>query len=435
MNEPLHVYLFGDQTSDFVPELRELFKVKEGCLLGSFFERTNIALRHEIAKNPREVQETIPCFSRLSDLLAQYASDTKAAPILESTLMTLTQLASFIRYYGDNSDRSRIYPSPPGHVVLGICTGLLAASAVASSSGVADLVSLAVDTVVIAFRTGVQVARMKDHVDGGSEFTQSWSYVVSNMESDTAMSHIERLSKSLNTRQDIPTISQPFISAIGPSSVTVSGIPRYLKELFGSTSVPQCKASPISIHAPYHAPHLYKESVIEHILGDLTTGVSRARLNLPIISSHTGQTMKGVTFVGLLRTALSEILLKPTRWDHVLSIDNTSWNLSQYSSCAVLPFCSNASQILAQALRDRAGVTVEVHHAMNTRDIHPRKTLPAPSGRPEQSKIAIIGFSGRFPRRIVHSFFGTFFITAVTSTERCLPTASTLRPIMTLQEG
>lgn len=90
--------LFGDQTNDFVPGLRQLLRIKDGPLLLSFFEKTHITLRQEITRQSREIQELLPRFSGIADLLASYSTDLDSTPVLASTLTAIYQLGSFIRY-------------------------------------------------------------------------------------------------------------------------------------------------------------------------------------------------------------------------------------------------------------------------------------------------------------------------------------------------
>ena len=94
------LYLFGDQTNDFVPGLRQLLRIKDSALLSSFLEKAHIALRQEITQQRREIQELLPRFSRVVDLLAAYSTDLDSTPILASTLTAIYQLGSFIRYAG-----------------------------------------------------------------------------------------------------------------------------------------------------------------------------------------------------------------------------------------------------------------------------------------------------------------------------------------------
>jgi len=91
------LYLFGDQTNDFVSGLRQLLRIKDSPLLSSFLDQTHIALRQEISQQRRQVQELLPRFSRVVDLLAAYSTELDSAPILASTLTTIYQLGSVIR--------------------------------------------------------------------------------------------------------------------------------------------------------------------------------------------------------------------------------------------------------------------------------------------------------------------------------------------------
>ena len=91
------VYLFGDQTHDFVPGLRQLLRAKDCPLLLSFIEKTHLALRQEIAQQGRQTQELLPRFANIGDLFAAYSPEHEAASVLASTLTTIYQLSGFIR--------------------------------------------------------------------------------------------------------------------------------------------------------------------------------------------------------------------------------------------------------------------------------------------------------------------------------------------------
>lgn len=206
------IYLFGDQTHDFVPGLRQLLRTNDSPLLSAFFDKTHLALRQEIAQQSRQTQELLPRFSNIKDLFAAYKPGHEAAPILASTLTTIYQLGSFIRYvvirdilidskhpwilmplshYGDGR---RQYPCGPNQVALGMCTGQLAASAVASASSAGELAYLAVRAVVIAFRTGIYVTSARNLLDNNGDRSQNWSYIVPKLSVETAASRIEQFS-------------------------------------------------------------------------------------------------------------------------------------------------------------------------------------------------------------------------------------------------
>lgn len=61
--------------------------------------------------------------------------------------------------------------------LLGLCTGLLAASAVASVDSLIALLPVAVETVRIAFRTGAHVAHVAERLEILSHTNESWSTV------------------------------------------------------------------------------------------------------------------------------------------------------------------------------------------------------------------------------------------------------------------
>lgn len=62
--------------------------------------------------------------------------------------------------------------------VLGLCTGAIAAAAVVCSRNTLELVPIAVDAVVVAFRTGMRVADMAQRLEPSDSLDQSWSFVV-----------------------------------------------------------------------------------------------------------------------------------------------------------------------------------------------------------------------------------------------------------------
>ena len=85
----------------------------------------------------------------------------------------------FISYH---EETSRSYPqstspSCPSVHLLGLCTGLLAASAVASVDSLIALLPVAIEMVRVAFRTGAQVADVAERLQIFSDTHESWSTV------------------------------------------------------------------------------------------------------------------------------------------------------------------------------------------------------------------------------------------------------------------
>jgi naphtho-gamma-pyrone polyketide synthase len=157
------------------------------------------------------------------------------------------------------------------------------------------------------------------------------------------------------------------------------------------------KSIPAPVFAPYHEPHLYAESDIDEILEALSETAAETPLEVPFISSVTGEPILAATFRAMLHTSLGEILREPLRLDRIIKSVGTFCQASSYTQWVILPVGTNSSHIMASSLGEIEGISVEVEHIAST----PNPGIPhlqtRSSGRPEQSKIAIIGYSGRFP--------------------------------------
>jgi hypothetical protein len=62
--------------------------------------------------------------------------------------------------------------------LIGLCSGLFAATAIASSPSLSGLVPIAVQMVLMAFRTGAYVAALAERLHKSSESSSSWTYVL-----------------------------------------------------------------------------------------------------------------------------------------------------------------------------------------------------------------------------------------------------------------
>ena len=200
-----------------------------------------------------------------------------------------------------------------------------------------------------------------------------------------------------NTKQNLPVGSRPFIGTVAPSSVTIFGPPRVLKDFFSSPLMSDVKSISAPISAPYHEPNLYAESDIDEILLGLSKTVAETPLKLPFISSVTGEPISAANFQALLHTSLGEILRQPIRLDNIIKSVTTSCQASSLNRWAILSVATNVSQMLASALGEIEGTSVEVEHITRKPNAAKPQSQARSSGRPEQSKIAIIGYSGRFP--------------------------------------
>lgn len=151
----------------------------------------------------------------------------------------------------------------------------------------------------------------------------------------------------------------------------------------------------VPIHGPYHASHLYDERDVARILEcwpqeQFANYVPR----IPIFSSTTGKIVGAQSLEEALRLSSKEILLQQLCWDKLVDACASTLK-STTGNCTLLPIASTATQSLYTALK-KAGISdIEVDSAIGDVKKDPQGTNR--SGRAEQSKIAIIGLSGRFP--------------------------------------
>lgn len=176
--------------------------------------------------------------------------------------------------------------------------------------------------------------------------------------------------------------------------MTISGPPQILELLVQSSSFKGLRPIKVPIHAPYHAAHLYDESDYDVILEKCSTEILDSHApRIPLLSSVTGKLIHASTYRSLLRMVLAEILSQAIRWDKVLEGCTVIFRSSGVTRCTILSVATNATQSLASAVRGMGSVEVKLDNSITNGSVNSE----TPTGRQEQSKIAIVGLSGRFP--------------------------------------
>jgi acyl transferase domain-containing protein len=215
--------------------------------------------------------------------------------------------------------------------------------------------------------------------------SKSWS-VILNPQKDV---EVEDLLKDYMPNQAALRNLPIWVSAAGKST-TLSGRPAILQDFITKNASRVKSSRYLDVESPYHAAHLFNDDDVEEIVGDLVEADNRA-VNFPFIASSTGKVISTGSLVDLLRTVVQEALEEPVRWDLVLASCRDLF--SSAKECAILPFSSHAASMISSTLdKDGVQVTVEEITAPVTGQVPTE-----PTGKFEHSKIAIIGYSGRFP--------------------------------------
>ncbi|KAL9111506.1 MAG: hypothetical protein Q9227_003993 [Pyrenula ochraceoflavens] len=387
----MEVYIFGDQTADCRTFLSKVFPRKGDILLHSFLERASVALREEISCHP-STKSNIPSFGTVQELADRYYQGNAPNAAIESALVCLAQLAHFIGFFEEQPSPYLSSSSQLDVRLVGLCTGLIAASAVASASSLTALVPLAVEAVRIAFRAGAHVGRVAERLEcqGASE---TWSTIVV-VEEALAAAELEKF----HARFGISPSNSLWISSSTANAVTISGPPSVKGRLFENSTVLQnAHKVKASIHGPYHAEHLHKLEDINMILRPDTQSLyDRANIGFAVYSSVTGQKVAAESPYKLLKSCLKEILLEPIHWDRVTkSCANASFEKAKVH--AIGP--TNLAPSMVTAVKASIPhVSLEDHTTWGVGNSTRPKSM-------KNSDIAIVGMSGRFPDAADHELF------------------------------
>ncbi|CAJ0552555.1 Ff.00g006330.m01.CDS01 [Fusarium sp. VM40] len=250
---------------------------------------------------------------------------------LDSALLCLYEIAYYIELI---SKRGLQHP-PESTSFLGICTGSFAAAAISCSKTLFDLIS------------------------------------------------------------SFPLLSRPYIGAVGPNTVTISGPPDVLQQFLTSEFPSTKKAFPIPIHGPYHYSQGYKESDLESIFDTVLEGVQNLDRDVKIsnISCSSGSVMEKSTYEELLKECISGVLTQQIRLDKVTA--GLSNLLSDSGDNIFIPINTQIAQSLSASV-ERSGKIVRVDNTPLL-SISPNPPGSVSDTDRDSSQIAIIGFSGRFP--------------------------------------
>ena len=176
--------------------------------------------------------------------------------------------------------------------------------------------------------------------------------------------------------------------------MTISGPPSVLKELLTANSLDPYY---LPIESPYHARILFGSFEVDEIMGQLNdASIQSFKPRIPLLSAASGEIIVAEDYKALLRRVVSETLCDQVRWDNILkSFEEGIIQGRGFKECMICPVTSNAAHLLHSGSSRNTQMNVVIS---NIFDQPISKALPArPTGKFEQSKIAIIGFSGRFP--------------------------------------
>ncbi|KAF2966958.1 hypothetical protein GQX73_g6613 [Xylaria multiplex] len=394
MADQISFLLFGDQSLDTHGFLADFLRRGSPSVLSREFLRlAGDALRDEIEDLPRVERQKIPTFRTLAQLNQGYHGQKVKCPGIDSALLCIVQLAHYI----DHAEKNHEDVTRPENTRLsGLCTGLFAAAAIATSPSLSTLIPIAVQVVLMAFRVGSHVGSLSEQLSPPAEKSESWTYVMSSVKDSDA----KKILVDFHHSEGIPQASQAYVSAVSASNIAISGPPTTLRSLFDK-GLFESRPTAIPVYGPYHAPHLHGAVNIDQLLHlndeHVTAVLAGSKPQSGVMSCVTGRNFSDTDTKSLLRAVVHEILNDPLYFHRALngSIDEAR-NFTG-SRVLVIP-CgpTQAASTLANLLRSETKLEVilrlppQVSRESNATHI-------GNHGSTGKCKLAIVGMAGRFP--------------------------------------
>ncbi|KAI1098515.1 polyketide synthase [Jackrogersella minutella] len=399
MADQMAFLLFGDQSLDTHGFLADFYRRGNPSVLSREFLRlAGDALRDEIDRLPREERQKIPIFRTLQQLNERYHAQQPKFPGIDSALLCIVQLAHYI----DRSEKEHEDVTDHKNTKLsGLCTGLFAATAIASSQSLSTLIPIAVQVVLMAFRTGSHVASLAERISPSNGKSESWTYVLPAAQEAEAKFILAEFHKS----EGISQAAQAYVSAVSANNIAISGPPTTLRSLF-SKDLFESRPTAIPVYGPYHAPHLHGLVDIRKMLRlddeAVTTALAGSKPRSVVMSCVTGVPFVETDTKALLAAVVNEILNESLIFHKTLSGNANEARGFKGSRILVIPYGpTQAASTLANVLRSQTKSEVILRPPPQV-SREALGTSIGNHGSVGNCKLAIVGMAGRFPDSASH---------------------------------
>ncbi|SPN97748.1 probable polyketide synthase [Cephalotrichum gorgonifer] len=399
MADNIAFLLFGDQSLDTHAFIAEFCRQGSPSILSkAFLERASHALREEVDALPKLERANIPIFRTLYQLNEKYHAQSIKHPGIDSALLCIAQLAHHIdRVEKEPKDWTRHDQT----YMVGLCTGLLSAAAISSTPTVSTLIPLAIQTVLIAFRTGLYVSALAERLCPPSTKSESWTMIFPGTSEEEANSAISKFHLANNS----PLANRVYVSAISASNVAISGPPSTLQTFVDQRAL---SSNPVKIpvYGPYHASHLHSDADIDKILRldspEMAAVLDSARPRSPVMSS-TGTWLSTSDTRSLLKAVVWECLNEPIQFQKALDGCVEMARGSKNEQCLIIPYGpTQAADTLAKLIQSQTTLDVTIRRNPNITRERISSSIGNHGPQLGKCKLAIVGMAGRFPDAASH---------------------------------
>ncbi|KAJ7160342.1 putative polyketide synthase [Mycena filopes] len=312
------------------------------------------------------------------------------------------------------------------HTVLGFSSGILPACVVATSPTLGSYIAHAVEAFKLALWIGVRVQEHRVEVLATAatedEVTLPWSLVLFGVSQTEAKGLLQAFEAARGpvpvptsssspplaspSPSNTPSSTSPYITAVMPSAITISGPPAHLAS-FARSLPASYTVHETSMGALYHAPEHARaggarERMLEDVVrrnirfpnfGDLEVGVGCTASGAALTQSSSEG--RGGDRGSLVERVVDMILVQPVRWDRVA--DHLAQSLNPDTAVRLLSFGPGTGAVRGL---ERALAGAEVCDATRGRRVVEElkdETRRSHMGANQQEPIAIVGMAVNFP--------------------------------------
>lgn len=236
------------------------------------------------------------------------------------------------------------------------------------------------------------VSKDLDVLESGGN-TDSWAYVVQNVDHDAVRTELE----DWNQDKGDPATSKIFVSAYGGTSVTISGPPSRLTALVSKSHFFRtARYMALPVWGLCHAPHIYGADDVAKLMSSIDLSETETS-TLPLYSTSSGRPYPALTFAAMIEHVLGELLTQAICWDEVTA--GLSHRIRSPAVSTLSLYCLGNSLPLHElktALIDSVPSLEVLTGLLTTWIYQPTMNQSAPRSA-GQSKLAIVGMSCRLP--------------------------------------
>lgn len=247
---------------------------------------------------------------------------------------------------------------------------------------------------------GIHVQAISHHLEARdlTETPKTWAYVIHNIDPEFAQRELEAFHESIPASNT----ARIFISAVSRTSVTISGPPSKLDNLFKkSKTFRDARSIALPVYGGLcHAPHIYGAHDTKAIVANVasTEGLRSGQMTIsPLYSTSSGSPYEVTTATELFENVVTELLTQAIKWDKVIAgiVDAAKSSAQGQITLACFGNSIPLNDLRSALQAELKDVSLSINSYMAS--IHEDATKDSVPRGTAQSKLAIVGMSCRLP--------------------------------------